>query len=548
MSELGSSLKYVTKNISAGVNDLGSTHPQLAAQWHPNLNGELKSSQISAGSGNKVWWICSKGHSWMARVYSRKKGAGCPYCAGILVLPGETDMETTHPNLAAQWHPELNDGLLPSQVFAKSGKRFWWLCAQGHSFQDSGVHRADGRGCSVCSGHKVITGINDLQTTNPAIAKEWNHQRNGNLNPSEILAGTHVNLWWICAQGHEWQSTGTNRKRGNNCPVCAGQSARAGLNDMATTHPELAKEFDTQKNTGVSPTDLIAGTNKKLWWKCASGHSWKVSGNSRTTFNSGCPVCSGRVVLAGFNDLETTHRELALEWHPTLNAGLTPSQVSMATHKKVWWLCKSGHSTNVAIYSRAIGGGCPVCGNKQVLVGFNDLESTHPDLTLEWHPTKNDGLLPRSFTFGSDKKVWWQCIESHEWKATISSRTQGRGCSSCAKYGYKIQMPAMLYFIENPSLRARKVGITNIGTTRVEGFVKQGWEILHLVESQEGGLIRQLETSLFDWIRGDLELPSFLGSKEMGRQGGWSETFSSEGPSNEQIVKKIIERQKQLNI
>ena len=484
----------------------------------------------------------------MAHIYSRKSGSGCPYCAGVLVLTGATDMATTHPELATEWHPELNGESLPSQVFAKSGKKFWWLCASGHSFQDSGAHRASGRGCPVCSGYKVIAGINDLQTTHPEISKEWHYIKNEPTKPSEVVAGTHLNLWWICQSGHEWQATGTNRARGTNCPVCDGQSVRQGINDMATTHPELANEFDMKKNSGVSPTDLIAGTNKKLWWKCGLGHSWKVSGNSRTTFKTGCPVCSGSVILAGFNDLATTHKELAFEWHPTLNGDLLPSQVSIGTHKKVWWLCKAGHPTSVMIYSRAIGGGCPVCGNKQVLLGFNDLETTHPDLILEWHPTKNESLAPNSLTYGSGKKIWWQCIEGHEWKAAVSSRTQGRGCSSCAKYGYKIDMPAMLYFIENGTLRARKIGITNIGTTRIEGFVKQGWKIMHIVESNEGALIRELEKSLFDWIRGDLKLPSYLGSDEMGRQGGWSETFSSEGPSSEQLVHKIIERQKDLGI
>lgn len=548
LSELGSSLIYVTKKITAGVNDLATTHPDLAAQWHPSLNSGLLISQVSAGSDRKVWWICAQNHSWAARVYSRKNGAGCPYCAGLQVLTGETDMATTHPELAARWHPERNGRLLPSQVFAKSGKKYWWLCQQGHTYQDSSSHQASGRGCSVCSGYMVIPGVNDLQTTHPQIAQEWNYQKNENLKPTQVIMGTHKNLWWVCKEGHEWQSTGTNRKAGNNCPICAGQMVMPGVNDMATTHPELARQFDARKNGGITPTQVIAGTNKKIWWICDLGHSWKVSGNNRVSINSGCPVCSGRLILPGFNDLATTHKDLVSEWHPTLNGNLLPSQVSTGTHKKVWWLCKEGHSTKVMIYSRAIGGGCPVCGNKQVLIGFNDLETTHPDLVLEWHPTKNESIAPNSLTYGSDKKVWWQCIEGHEWKAAVSSRTQGRGCSSCAKYGYKIEMPAMLYFIENTALRARKIGITNIGTTRVEGFAKQGWIILHTVESKEGSLIRKLESSLFEWIRRDLKLPSFLGSEEMGRQGGWSETFTTEGPSNEAIIQRIIERQQDLGI
>ena len=49
------------------------------------------------------------------------------------------------------------------------------------------------------------------------------------------------------------------------------------------------------------------------------------------------------------------------------------------------------------------------------------LSVTHPELVPEWHPTKNGALLPEQFTFGSNKKVWWQCKNGHEWEAEQKS-------------------------------------------------------------------------------------------------------------------------------
>ncbi len=54
---------------------------------------------------------------------------------------------------------------------------------------------------------------------------------------------------------------------------------------------------------------------------------------------------------------------------------------------------------------------------------------------MEWHPSKNAGLTPFDVVAGSNKKLWWQCLESpdHEWQATVANRTHGRGCPRCNK-------------------------------------------------------------------------------------------------------------------
>ena len=66
------------------------------------------------------------------------------------------------------------------------------------------------------------------------------------------------------------------------------------------------------------------------------------------------------------------------------------------------------------------------------------LADLHPELVNQWHKTENGKLKPEDVTQGSGKKVWWQCIEGHEWPASINSRTGnkkqiGRGCPDCAK-------------------------------------------------------------------------------------------------------------------
>lgn len=81
-----------------------------------------------------------------------------------------------------------------------------------------------------------------------------------------------------------------------------------------------------------------------------------------------------------------------------------------------------GHQTN-----------CPYCGNKKVLAGFNDLSTTHPQLTKEWNHRKNGDITPKMVTAGSKQKVWWVCEKGHEWEAYVYSRKAGNGCPICSR-------------------------------------------------------------------------------------------------------------------
>lgn len=117
----------------------------------------------------------------------------------------------------------------------------------------------------------------------------------------------------------------------------------AGFNDLATLYPELAAEWHPTKNGALTPEQVLAGSEKRVWWQCGRGHAWQTSVSTRTRANCRCPVCAGRTVLAGENDLATLSPELAAEWHPTLNGALTPDMVTAGSNKRVWWQCRLGH-------------------------------------------------------------------------------------------------------------------------------------------------------------------------------------------------------------
>lgn len=340
--------------------------PELLREWHPTKNAPLTPEGITYGSKRSVWWKCEKGHEWQAMIYTRAgAGSGCPYCKGKRAWPGENDLASQRPELAAQWHPTKNGSLTPAEVPLGSHHKAWWVCEKGHVWQAIVKSRTiNGTGCPICTNRVLLPGVNDLATAHPELARQWHPSRNGSLTPDKVFVGSHRKIWWICGKGHGWLASVASRTNGGaGCPVCAGKVVIPGENDLASQFPEIAAQWHPTRNGVLSPEGVTPYSNKKVWWRCELGHEWQVAVAARTMRSSGCPYCTGKKVLPKFNDLGTLEPQIAAQWHPTLNGSLTPEMVTLGSNKKVWWQCAEGHVWQAVIYSRCGKQkcGCPVC-------------------------------------------------------------------------------------------------------------------------------------------------------------------------------------------
>jgi len=329
-----------------------------------------------------------------------------------------------------------------------------------------------------------------------------------------------------------------------SCPYCLNQKVWPGFNDLATLRPELAAEWDVEAND--LPASQVSACGKhKAHWQCAEGHKWVAAKYSRCA-GRGCPFCSNKSEYpAPGSDLESLFPEIAAEWDHNKNR-LLPNQVFPSSGKSFHWICNLGHeflsSPNNRLKSDGRVIGCPTCSGRSVLAGFNDLASRFPHIAKEWHLEKNYPLLPSQVTSRAKASYWWMCSEGHEWVAAVYSRSNGNGCAQCAHFGFKPQESAVLYFIQNVELGARKIGITNMmnRSSRISRFEHHGWEVIHTVQHSSGSVIRELETRVLrTWIRDELQLPSYLRKKDMKGIGGETETFSTDGPSNSSITQRI---------
>lgn len=124
-----------------------------------------------------------------------------------------------NPGLAKEWHPTRNGDLNPRTVTPGSGKRVWWICVQGHEWEATVYSRNRGSGCPVCN-RPTPADNSETIISNTDLIREWHLTKNRGLNLRNLPAGFKKKVWWICAEGHEWQATVKNRLQGKGCPDC----------------------------------------------------------------------------------------------------------------------------------------------------------------------------------------------------------------------------------------------------------------------------------------------------------------------------------------
>ena len=415
----------------AGVNDLGTLYPWLVQEWDQEENGGLTPSDVFPKSNKKVGWVCSRGHKWKTKIYHRTDGTGCPYCAGLKPIIGETGLETLKPDIASQWHPTKNGDNLPSQYTCFSHHEAWWICKEGHEWMAPIYRRSRGCGCSVCNGKTIISGVNDLESKAPNLAKEWDYCRNNGISPKQVALHSNTKYHWICSLcGHFWKASPNNRANGRGCPKCGGHCVDSEVNSFAAMNHALIEQWDIGRNAPLTAWDVAAFDNRDYYWICEHGHSWPTSPANRS-LGTRCPYCQGKLPIVGVNDFGIVCPTATNEWHPTKNGDRLPENYLPNSHEEIWWMCSEGHEWQKKIYERANGNNCPFCNDRLPVIGKSDLATLHPELKERWHPKNN--RPPESYFPESSTSIWWLCEEGHNFRAPIREMVLRWRCRACEK-------------------------------------------------------------------------------------------------------------------
>ena len=404
----------------------------LMKDWNFEKNEKLGfyPDKISYGSAQKVWWVCKKGHEWMATPAHRKGGTGCPYCSNRKIIAGENDLATLNPRLASEWHPTKNGNITPKDVGLHDNSKFWWICERGHEWESTINNRRINR-CRKCS--------SELQTSFPeqaiyfylkqVTAAENRFLIDGKTEIDVYLPDLKIGIEYDGLRFHKGEKAQEKENRKNEKLKKLGVY----LIRIKETHSNFENTFDSNiiySKATYNYNDLT-NTIKCLFVL--------INLKNNLQLNTDINVARDNIDIYEYfiksekeNSLLIVNPELVKEWHPTKNGKLLPEYVRAGSNKIVWWKCCKGHEWKATINSRNSGVGCPICANKVILVGYNDLATVNPKLASEWNPIKNANLTPETVAANSNKIVWWKCCKGHEWTAKINDRNKGRGCPICA--------------------------------------------------------------------------------------------------------------------
>lgn len=256
---------------------------------------------------------------------------------------------------------------------------------------------------------------------------DWDYSKNIELglDPKKITHGSNKVASWIChVCGSKWENKVSERVRGPKCPFCIGIRVNPETNSILKTHPDISREL---VNKDLAK-ELTAGSSQVVEWLCPNNHEWRTDPYSRTRNNYNCSVCSKKKLVVGVNDLSTTHPELSKKL-------VDPSEsknYTSGSEKYLKWKCdKEDHFFEKKISAMVRGvSECSVCTNKTVFVGFNDLWTTHSDIS-RFLKNREDGF---KVTYGSHEKLLWVCEKGHEWETNVYNITlSSNWCPNCSK-------------------------------------------------------------------------------------------------------------------
>lgn len=269
---------------------------------------------------------CGKWYYATLNTFVRRNGLFCKDCSSDVNLIRENgSLLDARPDISPYWSDKnsFTPNECPIGGSTVLSREYWVTCRYcGKEVRKSAkAIISSGASCTSCSRRNNVKVQDSLKERYPSVAvmfdKAENYDRMGNrLYSNKIHATAKGEFLFYCDGGgipHTFRKSLVNvvsaHKNGTvGCPVCAGFEVREGVNDFATKVPELAGYWDEDKN-GISVNKVYYNDRKEYWWVCPNGHSFRRDpmhmGRSVGTSTLGCPVCHGKGVREGVNDVFT---------------------------------------------------------------------------------------------------------------------------------------------------------------------------------------------------------------------------------------------------
>lgn len=454
-------------NLLKKGRSLRDVYPELADMWDLG-NNDLDSSQVTAGSSKQGKFVCSRGgvsHYYIRPIYSvaasyRKGNTGCPVCNNKAVWTGINDFATLYPECIKDWDYENNPNP-PEKTLCSNTATVALICpvcGKKHIKDVQSIRDGDfGSMCNSCARitsmrrkgkvttlhqqNEIVADMID-NAPNPQKSKDMSAYAKGRYNfycdgssrgwKPHIFQASLVNVMHCVERGSMY----------NGCPICAGRQVETGVNDFETLNPTGSSMWDYSKNN-TTPDKVYAYSEDQYWFKCKNGHEFQRDPlhmmRSIDSKTGGCPVCYGRRVIVGVNDMATTMPDTLDRWEYDLN-DFTPHDVTENSNRRMLARCqvkscKKVYETDVYNWSHNLVRRCPDCRNSQISTSEQnivDMISGYGIKVEQQYPIAGgkyllDTYLPEKGIAFEYNGIYWHSAEKrgltyHEDKYSMSSK------------------------------------------------------------------------------------------------------------------------------
>jgi hypothetical protein len=129
--------------------------------------------------------------------------------------------------------------------------------------------------------------------SDPRLSGEWHLD---NPPAGDIVRSARAQYLWQCPVGHPPYTASCNSRSHNNsgCPVCGNRNRSTTRHPVTSVgRPDLAQEWDTNRNTRVA-SEVTLGSTYIATWICSNNAEhppWQAPVYTRALHGNGCPAC-----------------------------------------------------------------------------------------------------------------------------------------------------------------------------------------------------------------------------------------------------------------
>ena len=276
---------------------LASKQPEIAKDWHPTKNGNLTPQNIRPSSNQKVWWHCERGHVYELEPNQRVNAKrGCPDCSRY----GYGSSQELR--IYCELKSLFPDTCFRQKIQGKEIDVFVPSIKLGVEYDSAFYHRDKDNEDQAKNSLMESLGLNVIRVRERPLDQISSLDV---ITPTRQLSKKDMNrllesVAAVCAMDENllasYLSENDFINNENFASYISYSDRPIPENSLAEKFPEIAAQWDYEKNAPLTPYDFSHGSKYRAWWLCDNGHSFDASINSQTYHSGGiykgCRYCA----------------------------------------------------------------------------------------------------------------------------------------------------------------------------------------------------------------------------------------------------------------